>query len=265
MDLDLISSLRIASYNCNSVRKRIDIVRSILNKCDILLLQEILLLEEDKNFLYGLNSLFEAYVVPSKHSNSNCLEGRPSGGLAILWRKQLNISIDISFAHDNFLIVSLVTMNKCFALANIYMPYDNGSREILTEYDQVLGELHASLNIVDTDNIIWFGDFNADHNRGRLWPRLSDFSSENGFRFVDSTLPYDSFSFISSAHSTTSWIDHCLISGNIDVANYEINYELAFYDHLPLFLTIKTIISYDANDDANDDLLYKLVDWNHLM
>ena len=79
MDLDLISSLRIASYNCNSVRKRIDIVRSILNKCDILLLQEILLLEEDKNFLYGLNSLFEAYVVPIKHSNSNCLEGRPSG------------------------------------------------------------------------------------------------------------------------------------------------------------------------------------------
>ena len=89
------------------------------------------------------------------------------------------------------------------------------------------------------------------------------FSSENGFRFVDSTLPYDSFSFISSAHSSTSWIDHCLISGNIDVANYEINYELAFYDHLSLFLTIKTIISYDANDDANDDLLYKLVDWNH--
>ena len=84
------------------------------------------------------------------------------------------------------------------------MPYDNGSREILTEYDQVLGELHASLNMVDTDNIICFGDFNADPNRGRLWPRLSDFSSENGFRFVDSTLPYDSFSFISSAHSTAS-------------------------------------------------------------
>ena len=74
--------------------------------------------------------------------------------------------------------------------------------------------------------------------------------SENGLRFVDSTLPYDSFSFISA---------HCLVSVNIDGENYEINCELAFYDHLPLFLTIETIISCAANDD----LLYKLVDWNN--
>ena len=37
MDHNLINSLRIASYNCNSVRKRVDIVRSILDNCDILL------------------------------------------------------------------------------------------------------------------------------------------------------------------------------------------------------------------------------------
>ena len=63
------------------------------------------------------------------------------------------------------------------------------------------------------------------------------------------------FSFIIAAHSITTWIDHCLVSGDVDVANYnEINYELAVYDHLPLFLTIETIIPYDANED----LLYKL-------
>ena len=32
--------LRICSYNCNSVSKKIDTVRKLLNGCDILLLQE---------------------------------------------------------------------------------------------------------------------------------------------------------------------------------------------------------------------------------
>ena len=187
MDHILINSLRIASYNCNSVRKRVDIVRSILDNCDIILLQEILLLEEDRHFINGLDSSFETYVVASKHYY--CLEGRPSGGLAILWKKNLNFEIKIICTHYNFIVASLMTMSKCIAMANIYMPHDDGSRDVLTEYDQVLGELHASLDSVDTDNIICFGDFNADPNRGRFWGRVSEFCASYNFRLVDSILP----------------------------------------------------------------------------
>ena len=35
----------IVSYNCNFLRKNIDIVRALLDKCDILVLQEIILLD----------------------------------------------------------------------------------------------------------------------------------------------------------------------------------------------------------------------------
>ena len=62
-------------------------------------------------------------------------------------------------------------------------------------------------------------------------------------------------------HNTTSWIDHCLLSGNMDVCNYEIRYNLAFYDHLPVFLTIETCITREQNN-TNQELLYKLVDWS---
>ena len=44
-------NLRVVSYNCNSVRKNIDIIRELLNVCDIILLQEVLLLDEDVLFL----------------------------------------------------------------------------------------------------------------------------------------------------------------------------------------------------------------------
>ena len=150
MALNLINSLRIALYTCNYVRKRVDIVRSILDNCDILYLQEILLLEEDRHFINGLDSSFETYVVANKHSSSNCLEGRPSGGLAILC-KNLNFEIKIICTHYNFIVASLMTMGKCIAMANIYIPRDDGSRDVLTKYDQVLGELHASFDSADTE------------------------------------------------------------------------------------------------------------------
>ena len=44
--------------------------------------------------------------------------------------------------------------------------------------------------------------------------------------------------------------------------NYEIGYNLAFYDHLPVFLTIETCITREQNN-INEELIYKLVDWRN--
>ena len=109
-----------------------------------------------------------------------------SGGLAILWKKNLNFEMKIICTHYNFIVASLMTMGKCIAIVNIYMPHDDDSRDVLTEYDQVLGEFHTSLDSADTDNIICFGDFNAEPNRGRFWGRVSEFCASYNFRLVDS-------------------------------------------------------------------------------
>ena len=66
--------LRICSYNCNSLRKKIDNVRKLLNGCDILLLQEILLTSDDSSFMNGIDENFTFLFVPSKLPDSN--EGR---------------------------------------------------------------------------------------------------------------------------------------------------------------------------------------------
>ena len=53
-------------------------------------------------------------------------------------------------------------------LANIYMPYDNQRANSIAEYQQVLGELQAAINSLNTDKILLFGDFNVDPRKGRL-------------------------------------------------------------------------------------------------
>ena len=50
------------------------------------------------------------------------------------------------------------------------------------------------------------------------------------------------------------------MSGNIDVCNYEIGYNLTFYDNLPVFLTIETCITREQNN-IKGELIYKHVDW----
>ena len=76
---------------------------------DVLLLQEIILRNEDSDFIAVISDLFDSIFLPSKCSETECFEGRPSGGLAIIWRKSLNISIELITLHDNFMIVLLTS------------------------------------------------------------------------------------------------------------------------------------------------------------
>ena len=140
-------NLRVVSYNCNSVRKNINIIRELLNICDIILLQEVLLLDEDVLFLGDIDDGFDFInCSPSKKSNSEVFEGRPSSGNAILCRKSLNIDINKIVYNEHFLISELIVIDQQFLLINVYVPYDDRSYRIYGEYQQILGELEACIN-----------------------------------------------------------------------------------------------------------------------
>ena len=72
---------------CQSINVNLESVSSILNDCDILLLQE-LLLANDNGILENKNINFNAVQV-STFRKSNQLYGSSSGGQAILWRKKI--------------------------------------------------------------------------------------------------------------------------------------------------------------------------------
>ena len=58
----------------------------------MLFLQEIILLNEESHFIFKIGDEFDATVLPSK---CQCFQGRPSGGIAILWRKSLEVSLKL--------------------------------------------------------------------------------------------------------------------------------------------------------------------------
>ena len=79
-------SLKIILYNCQSLNAKLDIVSSLLNDCDILLLKETLLTNDNKDILENMNINIIAIHVTSVRK-LNHLYVRSSGGLAILWKK----------------------------------------------------------------------------------------------------------------------------------------------------------------------------------
>ena len=82
--------LRIISYNCQSFNIKAQIIRNLLDSCDIICLQETLLYDETFFNLENLNSNFLTAHVPAVRNNQ-VFRGRGSGGLAILWRKTENV------------------------------------------------------------------------------------------------------------------------------------------------------------------------------
>ena len=85
-----------------------------MNVCDIILLQEVLLLDEDVLLLGDIDDGFDFICSPSKKSNSEVSEGRPSGGNAILWRKNPNIDINKIVPNEHFLISELIVNDQNF-------------------------------------------------------------------------------------------------------------------------------------------------------
>ena len=132
-------SLRIVSYNCNSIKSKIDNIRELLSSCDILLCQEVILLQHDECYLSGIDDNFESNFVPSAESEPNHGKGRPSGGRVNFHRLSLNLIFENLCLGHNFSCFNATNGNKSLiCLVNIDIPYDKKSMESHIDYQNVL-------------------------------------------------------------------------------------------------------------------------------
>ena len=262
-----INSIVLVSYNCFSIRKRIDSIRSILKTCDILACQETVLPSQFNSFLHSIDNDFDVLITPSKISDESVCgidDGRPKGGMAIFYRRSLNLDCDLLFSTENFMFARVSCQGFSFVLANVYLPCDSRSLESLIEYRRVLGELQASLDGLNDTKVVLIGVYNADPNKGRFWPELSDFVDSNFFKVNDLHLPLGSFTYLSPAHNTTSWLDHVISSRNVHIYDVEILYDQSLYDHFPVAMRLYVEgINYCQQSYKSSDLITELVDWKH--
>ena len=120
------------------------------------------------------------------------------------------------------------------------------------------------------------GDMNADiSDRKSVFGKyLIEFCHDNKLLLTSKVLlPTDSFTYVSEAWNTTSWLDHCISTADAHeyVDKVEILHGLATTDHMPvsIILNVENLPTLITNDNqvnhggniewarlSEDDLLY---------
>ena len=102
--------VRIASYNCNSVRANSANVQNIMDIADIVCLQELMLCKSDLQFLDELNKDFDNAAFVIDRESEGITEGRPCRGVSVLWRKSLSKYVSPVLIDDS--IIGIILTNN---------------------------------------------------------------------------------------------------------------------------------------------------------
>jgi exonuclease III len=217
---------------------------------DLIFLQEHWLREEELNCLNSIHPEFTGFGVSAIDISSGFLSGRPYGGVCILWRKLITNYISIERYDDKRIIGCTFSANNDSKLfVNVYLPYQ--SDDNYDEYVHYLGKLTAIIDECNTSAVSIIGDFNAKVG--------SKFENEL-LNFVNSCNMYisdyehfgrtsNTFTYVSDAHGSTSWLDHYICSHTMynEICAINIVDKLPSSDHLPLsvIFRLKSVIKAD--------------------
>ncbi|XP_024116673.2 uncharacterized protein LOC112138347 [Oryzias melastigma] len=266
--------LRVLSYNCRGLRlgqsaadqvRRV-VVDKLLEQCEVLCLQETFLTKQD---LDGLNSLhidFHGAGESTVDIEDGIIRGRIPGGVAILWDKRLDSYVNVIRLEVDWCIAIHLKLNgKECVIFNVYTPWECHHNE--TEFLNRLAFINCFIRDHNFLNVFIIGDLNSDISdcASTFGNHLKQFWEDNGLTLSTGILlPEDSFTHISEAWHTTSWLDHCVTSADAhaSLTNMKIFYELALADHIPFGMQINFLAFPIRESYANKGALY--LDWNAL-
>lgn len=219
-----------------------------------------MLLENDIDIINNLHCDFFGKGISSVDSSAGPLFGRPYGGLAVLWRKSLGAPCIKFNEIINSRIMHFV-FNSSVDIFNVYFPTEYRTEESYLEYVNCLGFLDAQLDLLVNNKVTIMGDFNASPGDYRHFHDLNNVCTDNCLILYDiENLPNSSYTYVSPAHHTVSWLDHCFISDSIDMVDCKIDYDSSIIDHLPLCVSFNCDIS---NTNCPDDPSYS-TDSHHI-
>ena len=156
------STLRITTWNSRGMSAAIPYLRSLLEKTDIITINEHWLHANKLNKLTEISSDFQVLARSSKHSESDTygiLRGQ--GGVAIMWRNTIGgISPVTDIVHDRFCAIRLETQNHCILyIFSVYLP-DVSSKD---DYESCIIELSSAIDSLGEGVLVFLcGDFNGD-------------------------------------------------------------------------------------------------------
>lgn len=242
-----MENLCVISYNIRGYNSsKTAFLCSLIQQCDILCVQEHWLLKSQfARFLSDTNC--QGYCLSSMNENEFNW-GRPYGGVAILWKKDLKVTFNIlSTIYNELAAVEFIVGETVFGLFNIYMPCDGCDTH---KYIEMLSDVKSLCLGKGISHILVCGDLNTDliRNCSKHTEALLAFAHEEVLSFC---LHHDvaeiDYTYESAVNGSRSILDHILVSDNIfcDVADYYVSHSLDnLSDHSPVLLKIKIAVDY---------------------
>ena len=214
----------ITSFNCKNMKTSVEEIQSLCNRCDVLLLQETWLLDFERPLLASIHKDIYSKGVSTIDSWKGIVQGRPHGGLAILWRKSLYSNAVPCLDDDSRIMgIEIGGYNSMILVVNTYLPCSSDNN--LDMFNLYLNKLDSIVLTSNTVSNIIMGDFNADikadsegYHHQLFGRKLAAFCESNNLVLSDSLrlANMDTYTFVSHAHGTTSWLDHAMSTSSKD-------------------------------------------------
>ncbi|RNA05275.1 hypothetical protein BpHYR1_021600 [Brachionus plicatilis] len=146
-------------------------------------------------------------------SECNLIRGRPYSGICWLINKSFNV-IECDFFDSDYSCLKIDIDSKILNCIGTWIPFDNGSKERLVKFKNILSGIEGRLDIVHYERHILLGDWNCDLMRKRRFDKLF-------VNFIESKNLVDCFSlsktncdFTYRKEKYKSKIDHMLVDKN---------------------------------------------------
>jgi exonuclease III len=152
---------KLCTFNCKSLKRSMEGVRSLCKSADILALQETWLLPHDLPLLNTVDEEFGATGTSAVDTTAGILTGRPFGGVAILWRKGVFPCVSVLDCNNCRLSAIKVSMiQKSLIVLCVYMPVN--TMDNLPEFTECFSAINAIVeDNIDCESVYILGDFNA--------------------------------------------------------------------------------------------------------
>ena len=121
--------------------------------------------------------------------------------------------------------------------------------------------LEAIRDLIDegaSSSYIIVGDWNANlrgNQRSLFGKPMTDFCADNNLLIVDKeTCPVDSYTFISEASGSHTWLDHivCTLDIRNAISNVHIAYDITDTDHIPMCMDLNILVTPMLSDNNNN-------------
>lgn len=257
----MTQSLQFCTYNMRGFNTtKISYVKDLLRQFTIVFLVEHWLTNKQ---LDDLSVYFTGYSVHgvSALNSQVLLQGRPNGGVAILYPDFLNNSAKyIKTSSNRICAISLEFDSIMIYFFCVYMPCDSNEVNNLKDYESILSEISSLCIEYDAHFVCVLGDMNTDFSRvnSRHTQALQQFISyENLCLTLEHPLANISYSYCNTYNNVFSIIDHIFVSQNLS------HYIESYYslcdevdnqsDHAPIIIKLKI----QTESHINVPLIYK--------